>query len=398
MKSKRKYYQEPYLSKLNTRVSGKHEDTSGVWYTFEDTIFYPEGGGQSSDRGLVNGLSVADVKERDGGVWHLVAGALDGDVEMHLDWELRFSNMQQHTGQHILSACFKDMHDLDTVSVHLGREETMIELDSGHISDQVLAETEIRANQLIRENHPVNPVWLHRKDLDKYHLRRDIKSDSDEIRLVQIGELDSVGCGGIHVRTTAEIGLIKISGWEMIRNHVRVKAKIGVSAYTYFAQLHTVLAQIGNQFSAALEDLPERVESCLRETRELSAQNKRVTDLWLSAYAKTLSIPEIDGCFKLAELSKDHLKTISEYWLNINQRPCLFISNMEGKTNFFMRIPENSPIDIQEFMKQGRDQFALKGGGRSDFATGEVDLSKGTNLSEKSLFKAFTDFIQERSN
>jgi len=393
MFTNRIFYTDPYLTDLNTEVTSQRADEQGVWYAFRDTIFYPEGGGQESDKGWINTFPVLDVQSDQDDVWHLLESSLSTPAIMELDWPNRYGNMQQHTGQHILSACFKDQYDLNTISVHLGREITLIELETGEISDEILSETEMTANNIIRQNLTIKPIWVKQEELHDFNLRRSIKTADKSIRLVNIGEIDCVGCGGIHVRTTSEIGLIKIVGIEKIRKHVRVKIKIGDSAYRYFNDLHNTFYGLSSLMTTSLADLPERIDHLLTENRDLGRRINKINDLWLSEYAKNLPVSEPLGCYLLEEFSKEQLKSLSESWNKINQMPCLFVSRERKKVTFVMRLNNDSNKNIQDFIQNYRERYSLKGGGRRDFAIGEIDINKANNTLFETMFKTFDKYF-----
>jgi alanyl-tRNA synthetase len=393
MFTKNIYYTNPYLTKLQTEVISHQHDEEGWWYTFRETIFYPEGGGQDADKGWINNISVQDVQTKNDDIWHLLESSIVNPITMRLDWKDRYGNMQQHTGQHILSACFKDRHDLDTVSVHLGRDITMIELETKKINDEILQDTENAANEIIRQNLTVEPVWVKKEELGAYSLRRSIKTVDQNIRLIKIGDIDCVGCGGTHVQSTSEVGLIKIIGTEKIRNRARVKIKIGNAAYQYFMDLHNTLQKLSIRMTTSLEDMPERIDQLLSENRNLGRKINKINDLWLSEYARNLPESVYPGCYFLPDLSKDQLKSLTESWLNINQNPCLFISKDQGRMIFFTRLPENSTQDIQLFMKENRVRFSIKGGGGKDFAIGEINHADADALLVEQIFKSFVNFL-----
>ena len=393
----RLFQTDPYLTDLETTIVSSRDDKKGIWYSFDETIFYPQGGGQSSDKGWINSDVVLDVQSDSEYVWHLISSPLKDPVQMKLDWDYRFTNMQQHTGQHILSACFKTHHDLDTVSVHLGTDVTMIELDTPSVEENILIDTEIAANKMIRENLPVQVHIIKRTDLDKYNLRRELKTDEESVRLVQIGEADCVGCGGTHVRMTGEVGLIKILGVEKIRGHARIKIKIGSTAYHYFHQLHKSLNQISTKLTTSLDDLPEKIDVMNADKRELIGEKKHLTTLWLSEFVKNLDHKSSSGCFALKELNKDQLKILSEQYLQKYNVPCLFLSEESDRIHFYIRISAESKLDVQDFVNENRAKYFMKGGGGKDFAVGQIDLGEGDSFSEEALFLSFKSFIQERS-
>jgi len=398
MPGKKIFQTDPYLQEFNTTVTSTRSTDKGVWYSFKETIFYPQGGGQSSDKGWINSQILLDVQVSDDEIWHLTDSPVSDPVTLKLDWEHRYTNMQQHTGQHILSACFKKYHHLDTVSVHLGRDITMIELNASFVDGVTLEATEEAANKMIRDNLPISAILADREDLDEFNLRRTLKTNDKRVRLIQIGDIDCVGCGGTHVRSSSEVGLIKIIGSEKIRGHARIKTKIGDTAYHYFRDLHQTAHQISKKLTTSVDDLPEKIELMISEKKDLINEKKRITDLWLQEYANNLPRQDKAGCFGLENLNKDHLKILSEYYLSKYQIPCLFISRETDKIHFYMRIPEASDLDVQQYINHYKSKFALRGGGGKDFAVGQIEVNPRDVFSEELLFHSFKDFFNERGD
>jgi alanyl-tRNA synthetase len=398
MPGKKIYYTDPYLTELKTSVTSSKTDERGIWYSFRETLFYPQGGGQSSDKGWINSSIILDVQSSEGEVWHLVNSPLSDTAAMRLDWSHRYTNMQQHTGQHILSACFKKYHNLDTLSVHLGSEITMIELGTPAIEESILNKTEISANQLIRESLPVESILVERSNLDEFNLRRSLKTEDECVRLVKIGDLDCIGCGGTHVRSTAEVGLIKILGAEKIRGHARIKTKIGLTAYHYFQALHQTLQHVSTKLTTSIEDLTDKIDLMIFEKKDLINKKKRITELWLAEVASNLDNRESSGCFIFRDLNKDHLKILSEHYLVKNQLPCLFLSKESDKIHFYIRFPEEFVKSAQEFVQKFQSKYFLKGGGGKDFSVGQIDAQNMDRFSVEQIFHSFKEFINERSD
>ena len=396
MPVKKVYYTNPYLRELETETVSSKTDDNGTWFSFKETLFYPQGGGQSSDKGWIDSYPILDVQSSEGEIWHLVDAPLSNKVSMRLDWNHRYHNMQQHSGQHILSACFKKLYNLDTTSVHLGDDITMIELDTAEIEEDLLENIERAANRMIRDNISIESIEINRNDLEKYSVRRTIKTQDEPVRLVRIGELDCVGCGGIHVSSTSEVGLIKITGLEKIRGHIRVKIKIGSAAYHYFGLLHRTIQKVSNVLTTSIEDLYDRIESLLSEKRELISEKKRINSLWLSEMAKNLNAEEDAGCFELKNLSPDQLKILSESYLDIHKKPCLFTSENAGQIYFYIRFPADLNKNVQDFIQKFRQQHSLKGGGARDFGVGQIEQNDPVKFSPNPLFLSFKAFISQK--
>jgi alanyl-tRNA synthetase len=173
---------------------------------------------------------------------------------------------------------------------------------------------------------------------------------------------------------------------------------MGTSAYEYFNQLHQTLQKVSFNLTTSIEELSERVESIQEEKRELIIEKKKITELWLMELAMNLSTEGTSGCFILSDLSKDHLKILSEKYLEINQKPCLFISEEAGRIHFYIRFPQILNKNVQDFMQKYRMQYALKGGGAKDFAAGQIDNTGSNRFSADNIFHSFIKFVNERSD
>lgn len=388
------YFSEPYLQQIRTNVIGQRQDEHGHWFSFEQTIFYPQGGGQSADRGWINDGEVRDVQKDGETVWHLLTEKLPPAVEMKLDWNYRYDNMRQHSGQHVLSASFSRLFKLDTVSVHLGSENTLIELNTPGITPEQLQSAEDQANWIITQNIPVKQMWIYRDDLIQYNLRRDIKVEDDPIRVIQIGEHDCTGCGGLHVQHTGEIGLIKIIGTEKIRKHIRVHGKIGRPAYKYYAKLNEQVQRMCSMLSMEIDELPPRVQALLDEQRELNKQLKTITEKWLIAYAGELPAGGPCGCFTIADLTAEQTSKLCSFWLEKNNKPCFVVSGAPlRQLNFTMRSPAGYKKNVLEFLKKYGQALALKGGGSAEFVQGIINQTNSAADYFARLQKHFEDYF-----
>jgi len=393
------YLSDPYKVLHQTQVVNSRHEGGSVWIRLNETIFYPENGGQSSDRGTINDLPVNDVKMIDDQIWHQLSEELPEKVILKLDWNRRYTNMQQHTGQHILSACFKNELNIDTVSVHLGTSDTMIELDTPGISDKQSERIQIKANEIIRHAYPVSAMLVTQKDLIKYPVRRDVKHLGHEIRLVVIGDYDCTACGGTHVRNTAEVGLIKIIAVQNIRKHARVVARIGQHAYTYFDVLDKMSRMLAAKLSSGVSDLPAKISSLTSDMKKLRYENKKITEKWLELLAEQLpSQPDL-GFFELDDVTVHDLQYISSIWLDRNNVPCYFVApgKKDGQFNFVLRTPTGSSLDGFELIRQLADTYGLKGGGRKEFVNGVMFPKKWDAENKQRLRKALADYINKHS-
>ncbi len=304
------YYHDPYCHRFTASVVDRRTRKDGyIEMALDQTAFYPEGGGQPADRGRIGEAVVTHVYKEHGEIWHVVdrdplAGGAEagpdheaggsgaasssdhkqesepvaheahgysaraGGLHAELDWNHRFDYMQQHTGQHILSATFLHVAGLETVSVHQGEEYTTIEFDAGDLAREVETEIEDRANTVITEARRVHAFWCDEGEVPNLGLRRPPKV-SGSIRIVEIDDYDRVACGGVHTTSTAEVSLIRILGRERIRGRLRYAFLIGRRAHEHHRAARDTLARIGEMLSVPPLEAPARVEALDTRVRDL---------------------------------------------------------------------------------------------------------------------------------
>ncbi|MBK7367901.1 MAG: alanyl-tRNA editing protein [Candidatus Eisenbacteria bacterium] len=226
MASTRRYYDDGYTRSFEGRIvaSGEHAGRPAV--ELEETWFYPESGGQLGDHGTIGGASVLDVQAADDGrVWHVVDAApsapADGAAPCAIDWTRRFDHMQQHTGQHVLSAALERECGWATLSSTLGAERSVIEISTAEVDWRTIERVERAANRLLWEDREIRLHWTDAASVGRFALRKPPQVDGP-IRIVEIPDWDLSACGGTHTRRTGEVGVVKVTGWEKVRGNVRL--------------------------------------------------------------------------------------------------------------------------------------------------------------------------------
>ncbi|WP_433595722.1 alanyl-tRNA editing protein [Lysinibacillus xylanilyticus] len=246
------YYQDVTLREFNATIVNKGTDIDGRNYVvLSNTAFYPTGGGQPHDTGTLNDVEVIDVEKINDEIRHYIQGdssSLAGEVHGKLNWQRRFDHMQQHAGQHILTAAFVELFDAPTVSFHLGNEQVTIDIAVDSLTEEQLGAAEARANEIILENRPIDTRWITENELENYSLRKEVAVTGD-IRLVIIPDFDYNGCGGTHPTSTGQVSAIKILGTEKMKGNIRVSFVCGHRVLAELAMRKKVLADVARQLS-----------------------------------------------------------------------------------------------------------------------------------------------------
>jgi len=371
--TERLYYQDCYLRQFYARVV----DTSGGGVTayLDRTAFYPTSGGQPFDTGSIGGVAVVEVVDEGERVAHRLASPLaDGEVECLLDWDRRFDHMQQHTGQHLLSAVFAERFALHTVSFHLGSDSCTIDLEAGGIDDWTVQETERRANAIVFENRPVTFEF---QGVAEAQGLRKASAREGELRIVVIDGLDRSACGGTHVRATGEIGPIVIRKLEKVRQTMRVEFLCGGRAIRRSRGEYEALSKVAQLFSASLEDAPALVASQLEAARGTDRVRRKL-ELELAGYRGRelydVTPAEPDGTRRhvrrLASGSVEELRALAQTFTERSK--AIFAAVLETPPSILYAVSVDSEVDAGQALKKALAENGGRGGGNARLAQGSV--------------------------
>ena len=285
------YYQDAYIKTFKAKVIKQAQDSAGNWYVcLEQTAFYPTGGGQPNDIGTLADQHVINVEEIDGEIRHYLEGPfLDTNKEIAgtIDWERRFDHMQQHTGQHLLSAAFDQLFEYRTIGFHLGAEIVTIDLETDVLTEHQVQRAEGLANQIILENRPIEVKWVTEEELSQYPLRKETKV-KDDIRLVIIPDFDYNGCGGTHPKATGEVSSVKVLDWERQKKKVRVQFVCGKRVLKQFQQKQKVLLELTKILNAPEKEMEQAVLRLLENNKTLEKTLEQAQEDLLQYEAKEL--------------------------------------------------------------------------------------------------------------
>ncbi len=286
------YERDPRLTRLQTEVSAAGKDRGRPFVVLDDTVLYPEGGGQPSDRGTVGGVAVVDVRKVDGEIRHFLAGpAPSGRVAVELDWARRFDHMQQHTAQHLLTAVADRRFGWHTTAFHLGERISDIELDTSAPSDEELTELEDLVAAEIRAAHPVTARRVSPEEYARLPVRsRGLpEGHSGDVRLVEIEGVDLNTCGGTHCRSTAELEALKLLGTESMRGGTRLFYAAGARLRRLHEAHHRRNARLREMLGTSDDELVARLGAKLEQLKHAERAVRDVEEELAIASAEALA-------------------------------------------------------------------------------------------------------------
>lgn len=377
--TERLYYTDSYLRSFTARVVERLDSNGQPAVILDRSAFYPDGGGQPSDRGWLNQTPVVDVLTRvtDDAVVHVLAAPEPADqVTGVVDGVRRFDLMQQHTGQHILSQAFIHTCDAETVSFHLNpdpREGALtIDLNTAALTPQEFDRAEEFANTIVYENRPVTARFVNNEELATLPLRKPPKVDQ-AIRLVEIEGFDWSGCGGTHVARTGEVGLIKIVKLERRGAETRVEFRCGRRAWHDYRHKHQLISQVAADLTTGFGEIDQAIG---RLQAEAKAARKQLAEAEarLQQYEAQdlLRASEPHGDFGLivqtwANRDAAYLKRMASLLAAQPRTVALLGATGTALALVFARS-KDLPVDLAKLLKETAAQLGGKGGGSPDFA------------------------------
>jgi alanyl-tRNA synthetase len=336
----------------------------------DQSAFYPEGGGQPADHGTLNGVWVRDVQVRNGEVWHVLDTpsaapfAVGDTVSGELDQERRFDFMQQHLGQHILTAAFAATASLTTTSAHLGEQRCTLDLDTSSLSDEQVQAAETLANRVLWENRPVLARFVEPDELATLLLRK-APAVSGGIRVVSVADFDHNPCGGTHPRSTGEVGLIVVQGWS--------RQKSGTRDYR---RVNSILSRAAAMMSVGQDDVTEALAR-LRSTsdtnhKELTRLRERLLDMQAQhvleaavPYGAVRVVCAVYGSEEDAAALRGLAQRIVEHPGSV-----ALLGSEAGRANLAVACASDTGLDARDVLAAGLPLVQGRGGGNALLAQG----------------------------
>ncbi len=373
--TQRLYYTDSYLKEFTASILRTEDDPRGARVYLDRTAFYPDSGGQPSDHGELAGVRLLDVVDEGEEVAHLLASRLAGDaVQGNIDWARRFDHMQQHTGQHILSAAFERSAGYKTVSFHLAAEISTIDLDSDRVGAQQIEAAEELANRVVFENRPVTVSFHAAAEVQKLDLRKPTEREG-EVRLVEIEGLDLSACGGTHVSRTGGVGNINVRKVERAKGLTRVEFVCGGRALRRARQDFSILSEAARGFSTGLENVPEMIAKLTQELREAGKLQQKMSEELAESEAAQLwqQATEKNGARvvrRLFESAESKRAKLTAHAISKHAGGVALIGVKGTPAALFFAQAPGGRANLSDVLKQTLAKFGGKGGGSRDFAQG----------------------------
>ncbi len=373
------YWQDPYRRSFTARILHRLEDAGRIGVILNRTCFYPTGGGQPHDLGILSGVQVSDVTSDDAGrIIHWLEAPLSEDAdEAHgeIHWPRRYDFMQQHSGQHLLSAAFQEVLYRPTIGFHLSEANVTIDLP-GPPPDQASLERVLSYVQnAIAEARPITARLYPLDEALRLPLRK-TPSVEGSVRVVTIDGLDWSACGGTHVRNTAEIGHVVITKLERRGDQTRVTFLAGGRAFRdHLARLQITNALMA-RLSTNLDDLPDAVERLQTQVKESLRSVRQAKELLTRAEAQRLiaEAPHTGGVDVVYHiLDADELwdmETLLKTLISFPSVVAMLGTQRGGRARWIAGRSQNVPLDMLESLAELKSAFGVQGGGTSDLIQG----------------------------
>ena len=366
------YENDSYIKDFSGTVLSCKEKDGAYFVVLNQTAFFPEGGGQDADKGKIGEADVLDVQIKNDVIYHKVNKAINENEEVtcKLDWETRFSRMQNHTGEHIVSGVIHSLFGYNNVGFHMN--DTLVTLDvDGPLNDEDIKKIELKSNKAIYENKSIKAIYPTAEELPEYDYRS--KLDITEgVRLIEIEDYDLCACCAPHVAKTGEIGIIKIIGYIPYKKGTRIEMLCGLLAFNDYSNLHITNKSVMNMLSAKRFEIAESVERIQGELGSVRSENKKL----LSQLATLKMEKHINGntvCVFIDGVSYDELRNCSNSLIE-EYEYCYLFSNTDADN--YIYVVSSKENNVRELVQNLNKTFNGKGGGRDTYAQGKIIASK----------------------
>jgi alanyl-tRNA synthetase len=384
------YCENSYITECESNIIDIIEKDGKHHVVLDRTPFYPEGGGQPSDTGTIDGIDVFHVYEEEDLIYHVTERKPENKtVKCIVNFDRRFDHMQQHSGEHLLSGAFFRLYKGVNCGFHLGDDYVTIDINLKEVTEEMLRQIEEETNKYIFSNVEVYTYIVDKDKVSKLPMRKEVKVE-ENIRIVQMGDADYSACCGTHVARTGEIGLLKIVKAEKYKGMTRIYFKCGKRALEDYTNKHNIISTLGKFLSAEENSIFEKVQAQASLVKEL---NRKISET-----KKLLAEIEVDKLIKEAKSSliiKNYEDKALEDVQYIsaaleNENFIVILSSIPDK-RVIMSQNGNFDISFGKLFKEKLPAFNGKGGGNDK----KAQAAFGTEGDLSNFVNSIIDIIKE---
>jgi alanyl-tRNA synthetase len=398
MSTDRLYYHDSFLYDFDARVvesltlDGRHA------LVLDRTAFYPTSGGQVHDLGILTAdgqqIAISEVAdEKDGRILHFAAGSLSAGTQVHgsIDAVRRRDHVQQHSGQHVLSAAFIRLFNMPTVSFHMGEESCTIDLETSGLSAAQAQKAELLANDVIAEDRPVSIRFVPLEEARQLGLRKLPPKQTGDLRLIDIANFDLTACGGTHVRATGQIGSILLRKIEKVKQGVRVEFVCGLRAVNTARSDYTTLTESAALYSSHIYDVPEQIRKSLAESKAAGKAQHKLLEELAELYAERLLTQTAGSPQIVTEFFPDRdavfIKLLAQKLTAGKSSVIALLASGAGQPTLVFAQTSGQKSNMGQLMKDAMAQLGGRGGGSADMAQGGLPVGSTDMEKLKSLLQ-----------
>ncbi|MDP4089913.1 MAG: alanine--tRNA ligase-related protein [Bacillota bacterium] len=380
------YYDDVYIKESLSRVVEAFEKDGKLLVVLDKTPFYPEGGGQPSDTGRIGDAHVSYVFEEDDTIYHVVDKLPENTLVLcNIDFERRYDFMQQHSGEHMLAATFYKLYGAVSQGFHMGDDYVSIDMSFTEISTEEVKRIESVVNGHIYSNVPVNTFVVTPEESRSLTLRKRVEGE-DQVRIVQIGEVDACACCGTHVKYTGEVGIIKIIKTEKYKGMTRIYFKCGRRAFEDYILKHDIVSTLVRNLSTGEGELVDKATNDMAEVKALGRK--------LGEYKRRLSGYEAQNLKARAEnrvvsfiyedKEMDEVQMIAE---DLASEDLFIILGSALSRGIIVFSGGGHNVNVGQFFKENMKAFSGKGGGSAKRAQGSFGYAEDMKAFAAELLK-----------
>lgn len=369
----KRLYDNGHIKEFDSVVTQCKKDGEGFLVALEATAFFPNGGGQLADEGVIDGVAVKDVNETDGVIYHSVDREFEIGASVHgeIDWSVRFPRMQNHTGEHIVCGVAHKLFGYENTGFHMGTFGITADL-SGPLTEEDVRKIELIANKAVFENVAVSCFYPSDKELETIDYRSKLELTED-VRLVQIEGYDLCACCAPHVLRTGEIGLIKILSHQSHRGGTRLLLKCGYDALEDYCARCASVSAVSASLCAKENEIAQAVEQLKAEKARLDYEIERLNKEKTEKYIRRLIASDGNVCVFADDADGDGLREI----VNAGKELCGGIFGaFAAAENGYKYCLGSKNINLSLFAKQFNSALGGRGGGKPEMIQGSVNAGK----------------------